>query len=108
MKRLATAIATVALIATPAFAADVAVKAPPPTPAAVYNWTGWYAGVNAGASFGNVKTDFNVAPYTFTSSPVFVTFPGVAVSDRNISERIHGRWSDRLQLAALANLGRGV
>jgi outer membrane immunogenic protein len=42
-----------------AFAADIAVKAPPPAPAPVYNWTGWYVGVNAGASFGNVKTDFN-------------------------------------------------
>jgi outer membrane immunogenic protein len=49
-----------------AFAADIAVKAPPLAPApAVYNWTGWYAGVNAGASFGNVRTDFN-APFTGT------------------------------------------
>lgn len=63
MKRLATAIAAIALIGTPAFAADMAVKAPP-APAPVYNWTGWYTGVNAGASFGNVKTDFN-APVTF-------------------------------------------
>jgi opacity protein-like surface antigen len=55
MKRLATTIAAIALIGTPAFAADLAVKAPPPAPAPVYNWTGWYAGVNAGASFGNVK-----------------------------------------------------
>ena len=47
-----------------AFAADMAVKAPPAAPAPVYNWTGWYVGVNAGASFGNVKTDFDVAPVT--------------------------------------------
>jgi outer membrane immunogenic protein len=45
-----------------AFAADM-VKAPPsPPPAPVYNWTGWYAGVNLGASFGTTKTDFNAAP----------------------------------------------
>jgi outer membrane immunogenic protein len=56
MKRLATAITTITLIGTPAFAA------PPSPPAPVYNWTGWYAGVNAGAGFGGAKTDFNVSP----------------------------------------------
>src|SRR5262249_53414154 len=40
------------LIGTPAFAADMGVKAPPPAPAPVYNWTGWYVGGNAGFSFG--------------------------------------------------------
>jgi outer membrane immunogenic protein len=65
LKKLATCVVPVAgLIGTPAFAADIAVKAPPPAPAPVYNWTGWYAGGNAGASFGSVKTDFNVAPVT--------------------------------------------
>jgi outer membrane immunogenic protein len=46
-----------------ALAADMAVKAPmAAAPPPVYNWTGWYVGVNAGASMGNAKTDFNVAP----------------------------------------------
>jgi len=54
-----------------AFAADIAVKAAAPSPAPVYNWTGWYAGVNAGASFGIVKTDVNGAP-------IFWTQPGVS------------------------------
>jgi outer membrane immunogenic protein len=53
MKKLATAIAAIALVGTPAFAADMAVKmpvkAPPPAPVPVYNWTGFYAGLNAGA-----------------------------------------------------------
>jgi len=53
-----------------AFATDLAVKAPPPAPAPVYNWTGWYAGVNAGASFGSVKTDFSVPVTVFTSSTI--------------------------------------
>jgi outer membrane immunogenic protein len=61
-----------------AFAADMAVKAPPPAPAPVYNWTGWYAGVNVGASFGSVKTDF--APITVATTGPITTFttPGVA------------------------------
>ena len=44
MKKLATAIAAIALIGTPAFAADMAVKAPPPAPAPVpvFSWTGFY------------------------------------------------------------------
>jgi outer membrane immunogenic protein len=61
MNKLAIAIAAITSIATSAFAADMAIKAPAPMPAPVYNWTGWYAGVNAGASFGNVKTDINDA-----------------------------------------------
>jgi outer membrane immunogenic protein len=65
MKKLATVIAVAGLIGTPALAADMPVKGPPPPPAApVYNWTGWYVGGNLGASFGHVKTDFNVAPVT--------------------------------------------
>jgi outer membrane immunogenic protein len=80
MKKLATAIAVTALIETSAFAADMPVKAPPAP--AVYNWTGWYVGVNAGASFGDVKTDFNVAPVTVTTSSTPITVPGAAGSDR--------------------------
>jgi outer membrane immunogenic protein len=36
------------LIATPILAADLALKAPPPPPAPVANWTGFYVGVNGG------------------------------------------------------------
>ena len=69
MKKLATcAVAVTGLLGTSAFAADIAVKGPPvPPPAPVYNWTGWYVGVNAGASFGTFKTDFNVAPFVLTN-----------------------------------------
>ena len=50
MRKLATVIAAIALIGTPAFAADMAVKAPPlATPVApVINWTGFYVGGNLG------------------------------------------------------------
>jgi outer membrane immunogenic protein len=48
--KLLTAISIAALIGTPALAADMAVKAPPPAPAPVYSWTGWYIGGNVGYS----------------------------------------------------------
>jgi outer membrane immunogenic protein len=74
MKKLATAIVAIALIGTPAFAADMAIKAPPsPPPAPVYNWTGWYVGGNVGASMGNVNTDFNVSPIAVGGSTNFFT-----------------------------------
>jgi outer membrane immunogenic protein len=81
MKNLTTAIVAIALIGTPAFAADIPVKAAAPSPVAVYNWTGWYAGVNAGASFGSVKTDFNGAPFLWAGvfGPIA---PGFGFSDR--------------------------
>ncbi len=40
------------LIAAPALAADMAVKAPPPPAVAYYDWTGFYLGANAGYSIG--------------------------------------------------------
>jgi opacity protein-like surface antigen len=78
VKKLATAIAAVALIGTPAFAADVALKAPPPLPVPVYNWTGWYAGINFGVGLG---TSNNA---TTTTTPLFDDlaqfFPGTTPS----------------------------
>jgi outer membrane immunogenic protein len=43
--------AAVALIGTPALAADLPLKAPTPVVAAPYDWTGWYGGVHAGAGW---------------------------------------------------------
>jgi outer membrane immunogenic protein len=81
-KLLISSIATLGLLGTPAFAADMAVKAPPPAPAPVYGWTGWYVGGNLGASFGRANTDFNGAPLfgETLSGPVPFT-PGFAGSD---------------------------
>jgi outer membrane immunogenic protein len=45
--------AAVALIGTPALAADMPVKAPSPPPAPVYSWTGFYVGGNAGGFWGH-------------------------------------------------------
>jgi len=50
--------ATVALIATRALAADLAVKAPPMVPPPVFTWTGFYIGVEGGYGWGNAdQTD---------------------------------------------------
>jgi outer membrane immunogenic protein len=58
MKTVAIAFAVVALIGAPAFAADMAVKmpvkAPPPAPASVFSWTGFYVGGNLGARWNDV------------------------------------------------------
>ena len=49
MKRIVLAVALMgALTETTALAADMAVKAPPISPAPEYNWTGFYIGANAG------------------------------------------------------------
>ena len=55
MNKVAIAIAAIAaLIGTPALAADMAVKAPPPPVAApAYSWTGFYIGGNGGYAWGS-------------------------------------------------------
>jgi hypothetical protein len=52
--KLAIAIsALVTLTGTCVLAADMAVKAPPPLPALVYSWTGFYVGANIGGGWGS-------------------------------------------------------
>jgi outer membrane immunogenic protein len=72
MKMLAIAIAAIALIGTPVLAADLnkpVYKAPPPPPAPVYNWTGWYVGGNVGYSWGRANADVNYfAPAVVTTA----------------------------------------
>jgi outer membrane immunogenic protein len=45
-----------------ASAADMAVKAPPVVPLAVYNWTGFYIGGNVGYAWGQSRTDTFLDP----------------------------------------------
>ena len=64
----ALAIAAIATwMGTPAFAADMAVKAPIVTkapPVAVSTWTGCYGGINGGAAWGrsNIVSTFSAPP----------------------------------------------
>jgi len=46
----------------PAWAADLPLKAPPPPPAAVFSWTGFYVGGNLGGKWANVSDTVNFAP----------------------------------------------
>jgi outer membrane immunogenic protein len=59
MKKLATAITAIALIGTPAFAADMAVKAPPPAPAPVPTWTGFYGGIQFGGGWSDEAVNYS-------------------------------------------------
>ena len=89
MRLLLGATALAALMASPALAADLRVrgpvyKSPPPV---VYNWTGFYGGVNVGYSWGRQSNDWNDSgfPRRFR---------------RPEHERRHRRRSVGLQLAA--------
>jgi len=50
-------VSTTLVGATSAFAADLPVKAPPMAVDTVYNWTGFYVGVNAGYGWANSEID---------------------------------------------------
>jgi outer membrane immunogenic protein len=67
MKRLVLSTALAVAMATPALAADMAVKAPPPAPLPViYNWSGFYIGANGG--WGQSR---NCWDYIFLAGPIF-------------------------------------
>jgi outer membrane immunogenic protein len=61
MKRALTLSALLVASAMPALAADLPVKAPAPAPvmAPVWNWTGFYVGLNGGYSWGRSSRDLN-------------------------------------------------
>ena len=84
-------VAVAAMIGTPVLAADMPLKAPPPPPAPVFSWTGWYVGGNVGYSWGKADTDFNAAPVMVTTSaPASITIPGFAGSQSVKPEGIIG------------------
>jgi outer membrane immunogenic protein len=65
VKRLLVGAALVALLASPAMAADLPVKAKAPPPAPVYTWTGCYVGFNVGGAYGKSGIAYqNINPYS--------------------------------------------
>jgi outer membrane immunogenic protein len=71
MKKIGLGIIVAGLLATPAMAADMALKAPPLPPPPL--WTGWYAGVNGGGGWENTT-------WTFTAPQFFATAAGQSFS----------------------------
>jgi outer membrane immunogenic protein len=62
-------------LAAPASAADLPVKAPPLVPVAIYDWTGFYIGVNGGGGFSGNRT--TIVNETFAGAPFIAgTWPG--------------------------------
>ncbi len=59
-------LASLSLLAIPlnAYAADLPVKAPPPPPVEVFNWTGFYVGGNVGGKWGQFDDPVSVAGVT--------------------------------------------
>ena len=72
VKKVLLASAALALFASPGFAADLPVKAPPPPPP-VYDWTGLYVGGNIGWGWSRVD-DTELPPGT-TAFPTGTVFP---------------------------------
>jgi outer membrane immunogenic protein len=80
MNKLANAVAAIALLGTPVFAADMPVKAPSPAPAPVSSWTGFYVGANVGYSWGNANTDIVGNATTVVFPTFFAGFPNSNVA----------------------------
>jgi outer membrane immunogenic protein len=64
MRKLFVACVALSALAAPAFAADMATKAPAPPPympPPAPMWTGWYIGANLGGSFGTASDSASIA-----------------------------------------------
>jgi outer membrane immunogenic protein len=82
-RRLLRGAALPALLASPAIAADMPVKAPPPPPPTIFSWTGFYVGLNAGGTWARSNADTTVncnVPFGSPPLPYFCE-QGIAVAN---------------------------
>jgi outer membrane immunogenic protein len=79
MRKVLGLVGATLLFAGPAFAADLPVKAPRAVPfMPVYNWTGFYVGVNGGAGWNNTSGD----QFCLSPAPAFIVGgPGCSVAN---------------------------
>ena len=78
--RLLAGVALSALLAGSAAAADMRVKAPPP-PAAVFSWTGFYVGLNAGGAWGRSDAETTVSCAPVVSPPNYFCLNAVGAAN---------------------------
>jgi outer membrane immunogenic protein len=78
MKKLVFAAAILAINTAGTMAADMPLKAPAYAPAAAYNWSGWYWGLNAGGNWGRSRN-----ATTFEQSAVAPTYAIPAIPALN-------------------------
>jgi outer membrane immunogenic protein len=79
------AAAAVAAVSAPAAAADMRMprKAPPPVAAAIFSWTGFYIGANAGGVWSRAEFDYAAAPAGFPGGAVAINTAGTNRYDRS-------------------------
>ncbi|MCP4616475.1 MAG: outer membrane beta-barrel protein [Bradyrhizobium sp.] len=97
MKKFAAAAILLALGAPAAMAADMPVKAPLAASVQVYNWTGFYGGVNVGYEWGKADWSYyNLAGQTLTRNPEGWWFGGHLGAQYQYQQfvlGIEGSWS---------------